>query len=89
MKLAGAGQPLGAMAAFVTWKACSSIAHGELRGQLAYLTNTPAGTHEPGMQLNSITGNIKLMNFGCMIAIGTTREALRLYGKRSRTKIPV
>ena len=89
VKLAGAGQPTGAMAAFVIWKACSSIAHGELRGQLAYLTNTPAGTPEPGMQLNSITGNIKLMNLGCMIAIGTTREALRLYEKRSGTKIPV
>jgi hypothetical protein len=89
VKLAGASQSLGAMAAFVTWKACSSIAHGELRGQLAYLTNTPAGTPKPGMQLNSITGNIKLMNFGCMIAIGTTREALRLYEKRSGTKIPV
>ena len=28
VKLAGAGQPLGAMAAFVTWKACSSMATG-------------------------------------------------------------
>ena len=32
VKLAGAGQPLGAMAAFVTWKACSSIATGSCGG---------------------------------------------------------
>jgi hypothetical protein len=89
VKLAGASQPTGAVGAFVIWKACSAIAHGELRGQLAYLTNTPAGTPAPGMQPNSVTGNIKLMNFGCMIAIGTTKEALRLYAKRSGTKIPV
>ena len=87
VKLAGASQPMGAMAAFVIWKACSSIAHGELRGQLAYLTNTPIGTPEPGMQLNRITENISLMNFGCMVAIDTTREALRLYAKRSGTQI--
>lgn len=86
VKLAGASQPMGSVGAFVTWKMCSSIAHGELRGQLVYLTNTPMGAPAPGMQLNSITGNIKLMSFGCMIAIGTTGEALRLYAKRSGIK---
>jgi hypothetical protein len=29
------------------------------------------------------------MTIGCMMAIGTAREALRLYEKRSGTKIPV
>ena len=31
-----------------------------------------------GMQLSQITGNVELMSIGCMIAIATTREALRL-----------
>ena len=39
--------------------------------------------------VNQITGNIALMTIGCMIAISTTREALRLYEKRSGTEIPL
>jgi hypothetical protein len=90
VKLAGAMQPTGSATAFVVWKACSSIAHGEVRGLIAYLKNTTVGSSiPPGMQLNQITGNIAFMTIGCMIAIGTTREALRLYEKRSGTKIPV
>ena len=90
VKLAGASQPTGAGTAFVVWKACSSIAHGEVRGLIAYLTNTTVGSSvPPGMQLNHVTGNIALMSIGCLIAIGTTREALSLYEKRSGTKIPV
>ena len=88
VKLAGMRQPTGARTAFVIWKACSSIAHGELRGLIAYLENTPVGSSAPGMQLNQVTGNIELMTIGCMIAIGTTSEALRLYERRSGTKIP-
>ena len=43
VKLAGASQPTGAKTAFVIWKACSSIAHGELRGLIAYLENAKVG----------------------------------------------
>ena len=90
VKLAGAMQPTGSATAFVVWKVCSSIAHGEVRGLIAYLNNTTVGSSvPPGMQLNQITGNIALMTIGCMIAISTTREALRLNEKRSGTKIPV
>jgi hypothetical protein len=89
VKLVGASQPTGARTAFVIWKACSSIAHGELRGLIAYLKHTTVGSSAPGMQLNRVTGNIELMSIGSMIAIGTTREALRLYERRSGTKIPI
>ena len=90
VKLAGASQPVGASTAFVVWKACSSIAHGEVRGLIAYLKNTTVGSSvPPGMQLNQVTGNIALMSIGCMIAISGTREALSLYEKRSGTRIPV
>jgi hypothetical protein len=90
VKLTGASQPTGAVTALVIWKACSSIAHGEVRGLIAYLKNTTVGSSVPaGLQLNHVTGNIALMSIGCMIAIGTTREALSLYEKRSGTKIPV
>jgi hypothetical protein len=89
VKLAGASQPTGAKTAFVIWKACSSVAHGELRGLIAYLENMAVGSPLPGMQLNQVTGNIDLMSVGGLIAIGTTRQALRLYAKRSGTTIPI
>jgi hypothetical protein len=89
VKLAGASQPTGAKTAFVIWKACSSVAHGELRGLIAYLKNMAVGSPLPGMQLNQVTGNIDLMSIGGLIAIGTTRQALRLYAKRSGTTIPI
>lgn len=87
--LVGASQPTGAKTAFVTWKACSSVAHGELRGLVAYLKNTTVETPSTGMQLNQVTGNIELMTVGGLIAIGTVRAALRLYSKRSATEIPI
>jgi hypothetical protein len=34
-KLVGAMQPTGSTTAFALWKACSSIAHGEVRGLIA------------------------------------------------------
>ena len=58
VKLAGASQPTGAKTALVIWKACSSVAHGELRGLIAYLKNMAVGSPLPGMQLNQVTGNI-------------------------------
>ncbi len=50
VKLAGAHQPTGAQSAFVVWKMCSSLAHGELRGLLAYLPKTTLGSPSPGMR---------------------------------------
>lgn len=56
---------------------------------MAYLNNTIVGASVSGMQLSQITGNVELMSIGCMIAIATTGEALRLYEKRSGTNIPI
>lgn len=89
VKLAGASQPAGAKVAFVIWKACSSIAHGELRGLIAYLKNMAVGSPLPGMQLSQVTGNVELMTVGGLIAIGTTRNALRLYEKRAGSDISI
>jgi hypothetical protein len=89
VKLAGASQPTGAKMAFVIWKACSAVAHGELRGLIAYLRHTAVGSTQPGMQLNQVTGNTDLMSIGGMIAVDTTRQALRLYARRSGTTIPI
>jgi hypothetical protein len=87
VKLAGAHQPTGAQSAFVIWKMCSSIAHGELRGLLAYLPKTTLGSPSPGMQLTEATGNVGLMTLGGLIAIGTTSEALKLYKRRAHTQV--
>ena len=89
MKLAGASQPTGAKTSFVIWKGCSSIAHGELRGLIAYLENAKVGSSMLGIQLNRVTGNVELMSTGCMIALGSTRAALSLYERRSGTRIPI
>jgi hypothetical protein len=87
VKLAGAHQPTGAQSAFVIWKMCSSIAHGELRGLLAYLPKTTLDSPSPGMQLTEATGNVGLMTLGGLIAIGTTDEALKLYKRRAHTQV--
>ncbi len=86
VKLAGAHQPTGAQSAFVIWKMCSSLAHGELRGLLAYLPKTTLGSPSPGMQLTEVTGNVGLMTLGGLIAIGTTSQALKLYKRRAHTQ---
>jgi hypothetical protein len=81
--------PTGETAAFVVWKACSSIAHGELRGQLAYLKTEQVHPAGAGMAIAQTTGNIQLMTTGTLIAIATTRSALHLYAKRAGTMIQI
>ena len=73
---------------------CSEfVTHRRLRdwkigpGDAAYLVGLfylHYGTHRNLPVVH--TGNIALMTIGCLIATSTTREALRLYEKRSGTK---
>ncbi len=89
VKIAGAHVPTGSQTAFVLWKACSAIAHGELRGMIAYLSKQQLGSPSPGMQLHQITTSVELLVVGGMTAIASTKAALALYAKRSGTLIRV
>jgi hypothetical protein len=69
----------------VIWKACSSLAHGEVRGQLVYLTRDVLGESSPGVALTRVTSNVLLLDAGVGLAIGTTKAALSFFTKRSST----
>jgi len=75
--------------ALFLWKACSAIAHGELRGMIAYLNKRQGGSPSPGTQLYQITASVELLVDGSMAAIASTKAALALYSKRSGTLIRV
>lgn len=68
---------------FIVWKACSSIAHGEMRGSITYLNNVTLGSPAPGMALNKVSGNVELMALGGLMALRTTKTALDLYARRA------
>jgi len=72
----------------VIWKACSSLAHGEARGQVAYLTKEILGEASPGVAQVQVTGNILLLTAGVYAAVGMTRTAFDLYAKRSGVAHP-
>jgi hypothetical protein len=69
----------------VIWKACSSLAHGEARGQIAYLTKEILGESSPGVAQVQVTGNLLLLTAGVHAAIGMTKTALDLYARMSRS----
>ena len=48
------------LAAVVIWKACSAIAHGDLRGTVDYLSREALGQDSPGVVLNGVTANVQL-----------------------------
>jgi hypothetical protein len=73
----------GPSVAVVIWKACSSLAHGEIRGPLAYLTREVLGESSPGVALAQVTSNVLLLDAGVGAAIGTMKAALNFYTKRS------
>ncbi len=75
--------------AFVIWKACSSIVHGELRGMIAYLKHRPVGATAAGMQLHQVEGNVDLVVTGGLVAIATTRRAFELYRMRAGSQISI
>lgn len=83
VKVIGGRLSVGAKTTFVLWKACSAVAHGELRGMIAYLKHEDIGSLQPGMQLRKVTGNVELMVTAALVAIEATREALKLYAARS------
>lgn len=89
VKAAGASQPAGAKTAFVIWKACSSVAHGEMRGALAYLRPAVKESEIPGRVVGHITGHIELLSVGCLTAIATTGAAFSLYNRRAEYGNPV
>lgn len=72
----------------VIWKACSSLAHGEARGQVAYLTEEILGEASPGVAQVQVTGNVSLLTAGAYAAVGMTRTAFDLYAKRSGVPAP-
>ncbi len=84
VRAAGGHIASGPAVAVVIWKACSSLAHGEVRGLLAYLPKEVVGESSPGVALAQVTGNVLLLDTGVRVAIGTMRAALDLYVKRSR-----
>jgi hypothetical protein len=67
----------------VIWKAGSSLAHGEVRGQIAYLTKEILGEASPGVAQVQVTGNVLLLTAGVHSAVGMTKAAFDLYAKRS------
>jgi len=81
----GAGRHIafGPAVTVVIWKACSSLAHGEVRGQLAYLTKEILGEASPSVAQVQVTPNIMLLTAGVHAAVGMTKTALDLYAKRS------
>lgn len=83
VKAAGRHAASNPAAAVVIWKACSSLAHGEVRGQLAYLAREVIGESSPGVALALVTSNVPLLTAGAGAAMGLTRAALDLYIKRS------
>lgn len=89
VKAAGMYLPGGPDTAFFMWKACSSIAHGEMRGSIAYLRSVTVGSPTPDTALNKITGNIQLMAFGGLMALSAAKKALDLYAKRAGKSEPV
>jgi hypothetical protein len=86
VRAAGRHVAYGPSTTVVIWKACSSLAHGEVRGQLAYLTRDVLTESSPGVALARITSNILLLDAGARAATAMTRTALDIYGKRSRAR---
>lgn len=80
-----AGQHIGIDPAVtvVIWKACSSLAHGEVRGQIAYLSKEVLGEVSPGVAMARVTANVLLLTTGVHAAVAMTRTALDLHAKRS------
>jgi hypothetical protein len=79
--------PKAAVTAVAVWKACSSLAHGDLRGVLAYLPKDLLDSPTPGTALGHTSPNADLLAVGTLMAIGTTRRALDLYRRRAGTSV--
>ena len=83
VRAAGRHSAFGPARTVVIWKACSSLAHGEVRGQLAYLTKEILGEPSPGVAQARVTANVLLLTAGVHAAVGMTKTAFDLYAKQS------
>ena len=88
VKSAGAKLPTGSKTAFIIWKACSALAHGELRGIAAYLDLKPIDPSTPNAQVHQVTTSVLLLTRGATTAIAAVGAALNLYSQRSGTPLP-
>ena len=65
------------------WKACSAIAHGNVRVTINYLSRQIVGAPSPETTLSKVSGNLPLLHAGTDAAVKTLRAAHVLYAKRS------
>jgi hypothetical protein len=79
VKSAGERVTTGPKLAHFVWKACSAIAHGEMRAMFAYLTVTPVAEAMPGVHVGQLTGNVQLLSTGGQVAIETTKVARQMF----------
>ena len=66
----------------VVWKACSSLAHGDIGGTLR-LTDKEAVATAEGVMTVRITGSILLLFWCAGSAVAVTAAAFRLYRQRA------
>ena len=69
------------------WKACSSLAHGDLRGVLAHLPKDVQDSDTPGTVLSRAAPNVDLMATVTLMAVATTRHAFDLFRRRAGTSV--
>jgi hypothetical protein len=83
VEAAGERISLGPAKTLLIWKACSAIAHGEVRGSLAYLSKRIFDGPSPDLALGQVGGNLPLLHHGVDAAVATLQAAHVLYAKRS------
>jgi hypothetical protein len=81
VRVAGAQVAPALQVAEVIWKACSAIAHGDMRGTATYLSGETIGQAAPGVAVNQISANVLLTVTGAIAALATTRAALDVYAR--------
>jgi hypothetical protein len=74
-------------AAEAIWKACSSLAHGDLRGAIAHLRHEFVDGDTRGMVTSRVTPNVDLMATVTLMAVETTGRAFDLYRRRAGTSV--
>jgi hypothetical protein len=67
----------------VIWRACSALAHDDVRGTLGYPAGDELPGQGPGIARAQVTGSVPLLTTGALVAIQTIQVARRLYGKRA------
>lgn len=89
VKIAGAHLDIrdGATQAFIVWKACSALAHGETRGTIAYLKKQVIFSSTPGFKLAKTEADVNLICMGAYIAMSFIDSAFKLYRKLARSNV--